>query len=74
MKKLLYILLGGFLLSWAFKKGLRGIRDIILLCIVIAYSGAHMPTANGVASVGHTFSQAFNAGYQRGYARQSADN
>jgi hypothetical protein len=53
-------------------KRIRRLRDIILLCIVIAYCGAHVPTAHGVSSVGHTFSQAFKAGYQRGYAREQA--
>lgn len=62
MKRLLYILLGGAILAWLFKKGLRGIRDIALLCIVIAYSGAHWPTSHGMNRI----ADSFKAGYARG--------
>jgi hypothetical protein len=68
MKKLVYFMLGGFLLSWAFKRGLRGIRDLVLLCMVIAYSGAHWPSSHGLARVGASF----KAGYDRGVIEHNA--
>lgn len=45
-------------------KRLRRMRDIALLCIVIIYSGAHMPTMDGAARI----SQAFADGYHRAYS------
>jgi hypothetical protein len=46
-------------------KRLRRMRDIALLCIVIIYSGAHMPSSGAFSRI----SQSFAEGFARGYAQ-----
>jgi hypothetical protein len=52
----------------AFRRVLARMRDIALLCMVIAYSGAHWPTSHGLARI----SASFKAGYDRGIAQHNA--
>jgi len=67
----MHILLG-IVILWAILrvigKAFRGVRDIVLLLLVIAYSGAHMPTSDGFAHIG----ESFKAGYARGVAEHDA--
>lgn len=51
-------------------KAFRRVRDIVLLCMVIAYSGAHMPTSQGFARVGASF----KAGYDRAVQSNAREN
>jgi hypothetical protein len=51
-------------------RAFRSIRDIVLLCIVIAYSGAHWPTSQGFARVGASF----KAGYDRAIVAHQQDS
>jgi hypothetical protein len=44
-----------------FRRAFARMRDIALLCMVIAYSGAHWPSSHGLARVGASF----KAGYER---------